>query len=276
MTSGRQRRLKAVATGHRRRRPGPARSPSKHGRQTTRDHGVLIMRKLIAWVFMDSLDGLLADPARSTRRVDRRRCRRATHGRSARSVRQDHRPRSRRGCARRLRAQGAPRRRGNGPEPYGRATLGWKCPSPGSVTTSDRVGHRRRQPQRRRHARTHLDAVAAAGLLADIGTLHLDRAATPARSATGSAPIASDSSSYSAGDQGARREEAASPARAAMDRRGDKQVVVELWPAPAQHRPPYPPPTRRALPRNHGADHRPAHRLARPLEPHLSAYPLRS
>jgi hypothetical protein len=26
----------------------------------------------------------------------------------------------------------------------------------------------------------------------------------------------------------------------------------------------------------HGADHRPAHRLARPLEPHLSAYPLRA
>jgi hypothetical protein len=36
---------------------------SKHGRQTTRDHGVLvlIMRKLIAWAFMYSLDGLLAD-----------------------------------------------------------------------------------------------------------------------------------------------------------------------------------------------------------------------
>src|SRR6266508_1080356 len=34
---------------------------SKHGRKTTRDHGVLIMRKLIAWVFMYSLDGLLAD-----------------------------------------------------------------------------------------------------------------------------------------------------------------------------------------------------------------------
>jgi hypothetical protein len=34
---------------------------SKHGRQTTRDHGVLIIRKLIAWAFMYSLDGLLAD-----------------------------------------------------------------------------------------------------------------------------------------------------------------------------------------------------------------------
>ena len=31
------------------------------GPQTTRDHGVLIMRNLIVWVFMYSLDGLLAD-----------------------------------------------------------------------------------------------------------------------------------------------------------------------------------------------------------------------
>jgi hypothetical protein len=37
------------------------------------------------------------------------------------------------------------------------------------------VGHRRRQPQRRRLLEPTLDAVAAAGLLADIGTLHLDR-----------------------------------------------------------------------------------------------------
>jgi hypothetical protein len=35
--------------------------PQQHGRQTTRDHGLLILRKLIAWVFMYSLDGLLAD-----------------------------------------------------------------------------------------------------------------------------------------------------------------------------------------------------------------------
>src|SRR5438128_4147107 len=41
--------------------PGEARSSSKHGPQTTRDDGVLIMRKLIATVFNYSLDGLLAD-----------------------------------------------------------------------------------------------------------------------------------------------------------------------------------------------------------------------
>jgi hypothetical protein len=39
--------------------PGQARWPSMHGRQTTRDDGVLIVRKLIAWVFLYSLDGLL-------------------------------------------------------------------------------------------------------------------------------------------------------------------------------------------------------------------------
>src|SRR4029450_12905426 len=42
-------------------RPGTSTPSSKHGRQTTRDHGVLIRRKLIAWVFLYSLDGLLAD-----------------------------------------------------------------------------------------------------------------------------------------------------------------------------------------------------------------------
>jgi hypothetical protein len=34
---------------------------AKHRPQTTRDHGALIMRKLIATVFNYSLDGLLAD-----------------------------------------------------------------------------------------------------------------------------------------------------------------------------------------------------------------------
>ncbi|HJS27607.1 MAG TPA: hypothetical protein VJ913_10835 [Actinomycetota bacterium] len=33
---------------------------AKHGPQTTRDHGVLILRKLIATVFNYSLDGLHA------------------------------------------------------------------------------------------------------------------------------------------------------------------------------------------------------------------------
>jgi hypothetical protein len=37
--------------------PGQARWTSMHGRQTTRDDGVLIVRKLIAWVFLYSLDG---------------------------------------------------------------------------------------------------------------------------------------------------------------------------------------------------------------------------
>src|SRR5438094_8592511 len=40
---------------------GSPQSPRAPPRQTTRDHGALIMRKLIAWVFMYSLDGLLAD-----------------------------------------------------------------------------------------------------------------------------------------------------------------------------------------------------------------------
>jgi len=45
----------------------------------------------------------------------------------------------------------------------------------GSTRHPGRLGDRRRQPQRRAHAEPTLDAVADAGLLADIGTLHLDR-----------------------------------------------------------------------------------------------------
>jgi Transposase, Mutator family len=50
--------------GDRQRRVGPEDHLKARGappRQTPRDHGVLIMRKLIAWAFMYSLDGLLAD-----------------------------------------------------------------------------------------------------------------------------------------------------------------------------------------------------------------------
>src|SRR5215207_3189128 len=67
MTSGRQWRVSTsdrpqdAPRPHQRCDPEQARSPSKHGPQTTRDHGGLIMRKLIATVFNYSLDGLLAD-----------------------------------------------------------------------------------------------------------------------------------------------------------------------------------------------------------------------
>jgi hypothetical protein len=38
-----------------------------------------------------------------------------------------------------------------------------------------RLGHRRRQPPRRPHADPPLETIAAAGLLTEVGTLHLDR-----------------------------------------------------------------------------------------------------
>ncbi|MEP6666699.1 MAG: hypothetical protein ABJA81_09650 [Nocardioidaceae bacterium] len=44
-----------------------------------------------------------------------------------------------------------------------------------AVGASRSAGRRRREPQRRHARRATLDAVAAAGLLADIETLHLDR-----------------------------------------------------------------------------------------------------
>jgi hypothetical protein len=60
MTSGWQRRLKRERQAQPS-RPGTGTFPKQHGLQTNRDHRVLIMRKLIAWAFMYSLDGLLAD-----------------------------------------------------------------------------------------------------------------------------------------------------------------------------------------------------------------------
>jgi len=56
----------ALPTGHtaaaaRALQPRAGTFPNKHGPRTTRDQGVLIMRKLIALVFHYSLNGLLAD-----------------------------------------------------------------------------------------------------------------------------------------------------------------------------------------------------------------------
>jgi hypothetical protein len=75
-------------------------------------------------------------------------------------------------------------------------------------------------------------------------------------------------------DPGRRAPAAAS--RAALDRRSDQHMVVELRAAPPQHRPATPPPPRRPVPGNSHPHRRPPHRLAQPLEPNLNTYPLRS
>ena len=66
---------------------------------------------------------------------------------------------------------------GTGPNPTDRGKLGWKWSvAVGPSRRPDRLDDRRRQPQRRAAcSNPTLDAVAAAGLLVDIDTLHLDR-----------------------------------------------------------------------------------------------------
>jgi hypothetical protein len=74
----------------------------------------------------------------------------------------------------------------------------------------------------------------------------------------------------------AARRPAPTHARAALDRRSNEHMVVELRAIPTQHRPQEPASPRRSATR-HGRTHRrPTHRLPQPLEPQLTAYPLRS
>jgi hypothetical protein len=121
-----------------------------------------------------------------------------------------------------------------------------------------------------------LDAVDQTGLLAETGVLHLDR-------------------SY---DSGAMRDRlhAAGLDQFEIQRRGTRVPGVKRqplrlgrrWtskpPTPGgpttatspQHRPASPPPPRRSVPRHQSPHRRPPHRLAQPLELHVSAYPLKS
>ena len=57
-------------------------------------------------------------------------------------------------------------------------------------------------------------------------------------------------------------------ARAALGRRSDQHMVVELRATPPQHRPQDPPPTRRPPTRHRRTHRRPTHRLPQPMEPH--------
>ena len=61
--------------------------------------------------------------------------------------------------------------------------------------------------------------------------------------------------------------------RRAVDHRAHQLVAVELRAATPQHRPPATTPTRPTRPRDRVAAHRQTHRLAKPLEPPMTAYP---
>jgi hypothetical protein len=74
--------------------------------------------------------------------------------------------------------------------------------------------------------------------------------------------------------QGPGRQTSAVAARA-LDRRSHQHLAVQLRATSPQHRPASPPPPRRSVPRHHSPHRRPPHRLAQPLELHVSAYPLK-
>ena len=65
----------------------------------------------------------------------------------------------------------------------------------------------------------------------------------------------------------------ADPPRAAVEDRTHQLVAIELRPTPPQHRPDHRPPTRPTRPRHRPAHLRQTHRLAQPLEPHLTHLP---
>ena len=163
---------------------------------------------------------------------------------------------------------------GTGPNPTDRGKLGWKwsvaserhgVPIGWAIDGANRNDVRMLIPT--------IEAVAAVGLLVDIDTLHLDRGYDYPVVRERLAVFGLDDLSIQRRGTKEPGQDPAGPARAALDRRGDQLVVVELRPAASQHRPPTPPPTRRALPGHHDLDRRQTHRLAQPLEPELNAYP---
>ena len=163
---------------------------------------------------------------------------------------------------------------GTGPNPTDRGKLGWKW-SVGSERHGVPIGWVIDGANRNdvRMLIPTIEAIAATGLLVDIDTLHLDRGYDyPVVREWLGGVRARRSQHPTARHEGARTQ-AAGPARAALDRRSDQLVVVQLRPATSQHRPPTPTPTRRALLGHHDPDRRQTHRLARPLEPELNAYP---
>ena len=166
---------------------------------------------------------------------------------------------------------------GTGPNPTDRAKVGWKwsvatdahgIPIGWAVDGANRNDVKLLGPT--------LDDVARAGLLQEIETLHLDRGYDYPKIRVQLAGRGLDDLNIQRRTKigAASRAEAAAAVGTALGRRGHQLVVLELRATPSQHRPTKPPPTRPALSRRGPAGDGQAHRLAQPLEPRFTPYPL--
>ena len=152
---------------------------------------------------------------------------------------------------------------GTGPNPTDRGKQGWKwsvavdrhgIPIGWTTDGANRNDVRMLEPT--------LDDIAAAGLLVDIDTMHLDRGYDSPAVARAPRRLRTDRRQHPTTRNQSAGQQATGAARTALDRRGHQHVVVELRPAASQHRPAHPAPTRRPLPRHCHPHHRQAHRLA--------------
>ena len=115
---------------------------------------------------------------------------------------------------------------------------------------------------------------AAGGLLADVETLHLDRGYDyGAVKACAANHGIDDVVCAKRRKPGAAASKTTVPLGLPLGHRAHQLVAVELRAATPQHRPPATTPTRPTRPRDRVAAHRQTHRLAKPLEPPMTAYP---
>ena len=115
---------------------------------------------------------------------------------------------------------------------------------------------------------------AAQGLVADVETLHLDRGYDNATvKACAAAHGIDDVVCAKKRKPGAAASKTTAPLGLRWAIEAHQLVAVELRATAPQHRPPATTPPRPVRPRHRPATHRQTHRLAKPLEPQMTAYP---
>ena len=166
---------------------------------------------------------------------------------------------------------------GTGKNPTDRAKLGWKwsiatdahgIPIGWAIDGANRNDVKMLDPT--------LDDLARAGLLEEIETLHLDRGYDYPKVRAQLAGRGLDDLNIQLRSRPGAATTVKQPMRLGLRWvvEGTNSWLEQLRPAPSQHRPANPTPPCSALPGRRPAHHRQAHRLARPVEPRFTAYPL--